>query len=166
MRISDWSSDVCSSDLTITIKVSADRIANEGNERFHVDLTGATNATVGRGHGVGTIKDNDALTVSVNDFKIHENPADGPNSGSFTLTLSQPSATAVEVPWTITLPGAPGAGADDLVGTVVLTGTATIPAGSTTVEIGPFTAADDAVFEPDETFTVEDRKGTRQNSSH
>src|SRR3546814_19236968 len=88
------------------------------------------------------------------EMRISDWSSDVSSSDLFTLTLSQPSATAVEVPWTITLPGAPGAGADDLVGTVVLTGTATIPAGSTTVEIGPFTTANEAEFEPAQTFTV------------
>ncbi|MEO3434820.1 Calx-beta domain-containing protein [Inquilinus sp. CAU 1745] len=142
---------------TVTITVNADDIANEASEGFTVNLSNPSNATVDDGVGDGTITDSDPVpTVSVNDFTIYEDSSAGQNSASFTLTLSQESATNVTVPWSITLPGAPDAGeagAADLQ-PVLLTGTVTIPAGSTTVTVGPFEAFDDTVYEVNETFEI------------
>jgi glucose/arabinose dehydrogenase len=51
----------------VSVSVQGDT-AVEGDEDFFVNLTGATNATVGDGQGVGTILDDDAPSLSSNEL--------------------------------------------------------------------------------------------------
>ena len=64
---------------TITVNVTDDTIF-EGTETFTVDLTGATNATIGDATGIGTITDDGTGTGGIDD--------DTP-----TVSVSSPSVT-------------------------------------------------------------------------
>lgn len=82
----------------ITVLVNGD-ISVEGNETFLVNLTAATNGTVGDGQGVGTIINDDAapLFLSIGDAKIFEGDT-GSRNLVFTVTLSSSAARAAGDP--------------------------------------------------------------------
>jgi uncharacterized repeat protein (TIGR01451 family) len=131
----------------IAINVAGD-LTFEPNETFLVNLTGATNATITDNQGQATIVNDDGVpTIDINDVALAEgNSATTPFV--FTVTLSNPSATDIDVTWTTaddsaTAPSDYGA----------VSGTLTIPAGSTTGTI-TVDVAGDAVLESDETFFV------------
>src|SRR3546814_16457117 len=46
MRISDWSSDVCSSDLLLGVEIEGDADVAEANRRFLVDAQGAAKVEI------------------------------------------------------------------------------------------------------------------------
>ncbi len=79
----------------ISVEIFGDTTV-EGNETFNVTLSGATNATISDGSGLGTINNDDtasAGTLSINDVSGLENVG----SFVFTATLSSPSASNVTV---------------------------------------------------------------------
>lgn len=129
---------------TVTVVVSGDTTV-EPNETFFLDLSGATNATILDGRGVGTITNDDSRTVSIGDASATEGGA-----LTFTVTLSEqpPPGEDVTVDWTLvdvtTSPADHGATTS---GTVTFTGTQT----SRTVVI---TTIDDALDELNETLEV------------
>ncbi|MEQ9407607.1 MAG: Calx-beta domain-containing protein [Fuerstiella sp.] len=88
---------------TITV-ATIDDSADELTETFHVDLTSATNATIGNSSGLGTINDNDVPTLSISDAQA---VVEG-NDAVFTVTISTSPAAAV----TVTYAAADGSGAD------------------------------------------------------
>ena len=78
----------------ISVVVNSD-VLNEADENFFVNLTGATNAVVVDGQGVGTITNDDPLPgLAINDVTVRET-----NTGSvnavFTVRLSAPSGRPV-----------------------------------------------------------------------
>jgi hypothetical protein len=130
---------------TITVAVLGDRLA-EPTERFFVNLSNATNATIADGQGVGTIRDDEPRIV-INDVSVTEG-----NTGSvnalFTVTLWFAYDEAVTVPYA-TADGTARAGSDY----EAASGTLTIPAGQTTGTITVLVNGD-RLAEPNETFVV------------
>ncbi len=81
---------------TVDVPVRGDRL-DEDDETFSVDLSDATNATVGDGHGVGTITDDDpAPAVSLAGGSVIEGDA-GTSTLTYTATLDAPSGKRVTV---------------------------------------------------------------------
>jgi uncharacterized repeat protein (TIGR01451 family) len=69
----------------------------EPDETFFVNLTNASNASIGDDQGVGTIRDDDYLPrIRINDVSIAEGNA-GTTNLVFSLTLSHPATQAVMV---------------------------------------------------------------------
>ncbi|NET59970.1 MAG: DUF4347 domain-containing protein, partial [Symploca sp. SIO2E6] len=67
---------------TISVPIINDNL-NEADETFTVNLTGATNANILDGQGVGTITDDDPLpNLSIDDVTVNE------NAGTATFTVS------------------------------------------------------------------------------
>ena len=80
----------------ISVVVHGDAL-NEADETFGVTLSGAVNATLGTGTGVGTILNDDPLpSLTINDVTRVEGDAGSTNS-VFTMTLSEPSGRPVSV---------------------------------------------------------------------
>ena len=117
----------------------------ERNEMLSMTLSSATNATISRALGTGTINNDDSATLSITDVQNQE------GAGlTFTLTLSAPVDTDIRY-YARTTNGTAQAG-DDY--TALASGSSrTISAGVQTVSL-PVTINDDGVPEPDETFTV------------
>ncbi len=80
---------------TATVIVNGDSV-DEINETFAVDLSGEFAATIGDGHAVGTIIDNDGPAISIDNVSVTEGNA-GTVSADFTLSLSAPSPQEVTV---------------------------------------------------------------------
>ncbi|QYZ69100.1 Calx-beta domain-containing protein [Neotabrizicola shimadae] len=79
----------------IMIPVTDDS-AIEATERFRVRLTAPTNATIADGVAVATILNDDLPSLSISDAQATE-ADDGSVVMRFTLTLSEPAKTAVQV---------------------------------------------------------------------
>jgi hypothetical protein len=71
---------------TFTVAVIGDRLA-EATETFAVNLSEATNATIGDGQGIGTILDNEPR-ISINDVARSEGNGNKTTLFTFTVTLS------------------------------------------------------------------------------
>jgi predicted extracellular nuclease len=81
---------------TISVPIIGDTVS-EGTEVFHVNLSGAVNATIADNQGIGTIVDNDpAATLSVSDASVVEGNS-GTKSLVFQVLLSAPSGQTVTV---------------------------------------------------------------------
>ena len=99
----------------------------EADESFFVNLSGATNATIGSGQAQGTILNDDlAPSVTISDVATSELNSGAANAG-FRVTLSASSGLPVTISYA-TANGSAAAGSD-YTGT---SGTLTIPAGATT----------------------------------
>jgi|GEM_PF-922250 len=128
----------------ITVDINDDAI-DEVDENFTVDLTGATNATIGDAQGVGTITDNDlAPNLSIDDVMVNEDAG----IATFTINLDQASAQDVMVDFD-TIAGT-AVNPDDFTDT---TGTVTIAAGQTSAIVSVPIISDN-LSEGDETFSV------------
>jgi len=94
---------------TFSVSVVGDLI-DEPNETLVVTLSGAVNATINDGQGIGTITDDDgAPTLAINDVSVTEGNA-GTANATFTVSLSATSAQTVTVSYatangTATAPG-------------------------------------------------------------
>lgn len=137
----------------ITIDVLGDTVA-EGIETFAVELTLATGATLGVARGVGTIQDDDGVTlpsVSIGAQRIVERSA-GRWLTPIPVTLSAPAPAPVTIQYATragTAESAPGPGADF----EAAVGTLTFAAGEAAKEI-LVPIIGDALDEPDETFVL------------
>src|SRR5262249_44115045 len=80
---------------TITVLVNGDNI-NEPDEVFYVNLSNADGATIDDGQGQGTILNDDALVLSVDEVSAIEGDS-GTTAFTFTVTLSSPSASTITV---------------------------------------------------------------------
>ena len=131
----------------VTVPVLGD-LLDELSETFNVNLSAATNATIGDALGVGTITDNDATpTLAITDVAVTE-PSSGSTNAVFTVTLSAASGRAVSVNYT-TANVTAIAGADY----TATAGTLSFPSGVTTREI-TVPVLDDQLDEASETFQV------------
>jgi hypothetical protein len=129
---------------TILVPVQGDTLY-EGDERFVVNLSSASGATIADSQGVGTIKDDDqkpALTVT------DSRRTEGNVGMDFTVRLSTASGRDTTVSYA-TADGSAAAPGDY----TATAGTLTIPAGATsrTVRVP---IRDDALNEPSETFSL------------
>jgi hypothetical protein len=136
-----------------TTKTVSVTIANDGadelNETFTVNLSGAVNASISDAQGIATIVDDDGPTISINN-PAPPAPAAGTESGNvtFTVSLSAASPQAITVQFA-TAPETATAGSDY----ATQSGTLTIPAGQASATI-PVPILPDNVDEPNETFFV------------
>ena len=78
-----------------TVIVNGDDV-DEANETFSVDLANPSEATIGDGHAVGTIIDNDGPAISIDNVSVTEGNV-GTVTANFTLSLSAPSPQEVTV---------------------------------------------------------------------
>jgi hypothetical protein len=131
----------------LTVTVNGDTL-DEEDETFFVNLTGAVNAAIADGQGVGTIRDDDPEPgLSISDASVTEGNA-GPVSAVFTVTLSAASGRVVTVTYA-TADGSATAGTDyNSAG-----GTLTFAPGETTRTL-TVTVNGDTLDEPNETFFV------------
>ena len=137
---------------TGTIRITVlDDAAVEQSETFKVTLSGATNATIQEGEGIGTITDDDSTrqpgqpTLSINDVTVTE--ADNA-AAVFTVTLSEVSDDTVTVAYA-TSDGTASAGTDY----TTTSGTLTIDSGQRTGTIR-VAVLNDTTVEQAETFKV------------
>ncbi|MBE9127593.1 MULTISPECIES: glycoside hydrolase family 9 protein [unclassified Coleofasciculus] len=85
---------------TFTVPILGDTL-DEANETFKVNLSQATNATIGDSQGIGTIIDNDDSApvlplLSINDVSVTEGNT-GTKNATFTVNLSAASTQAITV---------------------------------------------------------------------
>jgi chitinase len=133
---------------TVDVPVRGDR-TDEDDETFSVDLSDPTNATIGDGHAVGTIVDDDpAPAVSLSGGSVTEGDA-GTSTLSFTATLDAPSGKRVTVGYA-TSDGSAHQPEDY----TSRTGTLTFEPGETTQRID-VSVAGDTRHEGDETVAVD-----------
>ncbi|WP_316736794.1 Calx-beta domain-containing protein [Pedobacter aquatilis] len=125
--------------LTFTVPIIDDNLA-EPNETFSAIITNVSGGLVKIANGTATLTiiDNDAATaVIAAGVSGNEN---GPVSGTFIVTLSNPSSTDTQL--TYTLGGTATEGSDY---TTIVTKTVTIPAGQTTATINIPVVADNLI---------------------
>ena len=131
----------------VTVPIVGDT-RDEADERFAVNLTNPSGATISQGQGTATISDNDPPpSLSINNASVTE-VATGTANATFTVTLSVASGQPVTVNYT-TIDGTATAPADY----TATAGTLTFPAGIRTQQI-IVPAANDLLDENAETFTV------------
>jgi hypothetical protein len=141
---------------TISVPVIGDRLA-EPNETFFVNLSGATNATIATGQGVGTILD-DEPRISINDVSKKEGRAGHTTLFTFTVTLS----AAYDQPVTMSFHTVDGTATTSDNDYVASSGTLTFNPGETTKTI-TIVVNGDSKKEAAETFFV-DLFGNSSNS--
>src|SRR5262249_45261703 len=141
---------------TVTIAVNGDRLG-EGDERFTVGLSGATNATIADGLGEGTILD-DEPRISINDVTKREGGRGHTTLFTFTVTLSAAYDQAVTMSFR-TVDGAATTSDNDY---VAQSGTLTFAPGVTSKTV-TIVVNGDSKKEADETFFV-DLSGNSSNS--
>jgi uncharacterized repeat protein (TIGR01451 family) len=132
---------------TITVVVSGD-LADEADETFTVNLSGASGATISDGSGTGTITNDDTPpTLSINDVTLVEGDS-GTTNFVFTVTRTGKLASASSVDFT-TADGTAIAGSDY----TATSGTLNFAANQATATITvPVTG--DLKVESSETFSV------------
>ena len=134
---------------TISISVFGDT-TSEANETFFVNLSGAINAAISDGQGLGTILNDDVTfpTVSIGNVTTKEGNS-GFTNMFFTLTLSTTSSQPVNVAFA-TIDGSAKAGMDY----VGQSGTVTFNPGETmkTVTVRVY---GETLYESNETFSVQ-----------
>ena len=132
----------------VRVAVRGDTLA-EPDEVFRVDLSSPRGASIGDGHAVGKIVNDDAAGLSIDDVTVVEGNA-GTVDAVFTVGLSSPAPADVTFD-IATADGTAVAGSDYVAR--ALAGQR-IPAGSQTVSFAvPVTG--DTSSEPDETFLVQ-----------
>jgi probable HAF family extracellular repeat protein len=141
---------------TIIVLVNGDRLG-EPNETFAVNLSGATNASIADGQGVGSIID-DEPRVSISDLTKKEGKKNQTTLFTFTVTLS----AAYDQPVTVSYRTADGTATVSDRDYVNQTGTLTFAPGQTTKTI-TIEVKGDSKKEADETFYL-DLFGNRSNS--
>jgi hypothetical protein len=132
---------------TVSVTVIGDATV-ETNETFQINLSGAAGATISDSQGIGTINNDDATSLRVNDVSLTEGAAGTSKLASFTVTLSAASSSNVTVNYA-TANGTATAGSDY----TAKSGTLTFAPGvvSQTVAV---TVIGDNTVEPNETFQL------------
>jgi hypothetical protein len=141
---------------TVTVTVNGDRVA-EPNETFFVNLSGATNATISDGQGVGTIMD-DEPRISISDVTKAEGRKNQTTQFTFTVVLS----AAYDQPVTVSFKTTDGTATTSDKDYVAQTGTLTFKPGETKKTI-VIVVNGDSKKEANETFYV-DLFGNSTNS--
>ena len=133
---------------TVWVPVAGDRLA-EANETYALGLSAPVAASLPDPQGLGTILDDDAGGLSVDDARVVE-PRSGQRSLGFTISLapSNPSTT-VTVDWTAV--GVTATAGDDF---VAASGTASFPPGASTSPVSVAVLAD-ALAEGQETLRLD-----------
>lgn len=85
---------------TITVAVKGDTKV-ELDEKFFVRLSNAVGATVSKIEGIGTIRNDDETTLSINDARVTEGDS-VTSEAIFTVSLSNPSAFSIPVQLMVT----------------------------------------------------------------
>jgi Ca2+-binding RTX toxin-like protein len=133
---------------TISVPVKADNLY-EGDETFTVEISNPSGATIGQGEAVGTIQDDDPVTVSI----VGIEPVPEGNSGSqnvlLTVKLSAPSTQPITVGYA-TQNGSASAGSDY----TTQSGTLTFNPNTTLEQSIRIPVSGDTEVESDETFLV------------
>jgi bacillolysin len=132
---------------TVTVNVIGDRVV-EPTQRFAVNLSAATGATIRDSQGVGAIQNDDTTALAINNISLTEGSS-GPKSFVFTVTLTNPSATPVTVKYA-TANGSALAGSDY---TAVPLTTLTFAPGQTSKTV-TVNVIGDKVVEPTQKFAV------------
>jgi chitinase len=131
---------------TVTVYAIGDTL-QESNETFTLNLSGATNATISRAAGTGTIIDDDSPGLSVGNVSVVEG-----NSGTvyavFTVTLSAVSGLPATTYYQ-TIAGTATSGTDYY----ATSGYIYIPVGQTSATVS-VAVRGDTTIEADETFTL------------
>ena len=140
---------------TLTVAVTGDR-AVEPSEKFAVNLSARSNASIGDGSGIGTILDNEPR-VSIDDVSKAEGNA-GSTTFTFTVRLSAAYDQAVTVNYATVAGGTATAGSDYM----SKAGTVTFAAGETAKTI-TVTVEGDKQKEATETFFL-DLTGVSSNA--
>jgi ELWxxDGT repeat protein len=78
---------------TVAVPIIGDTL-NEANETFEVVLSGSTGPSISDSRGLGTITDDDALTIGAADVKVVEGNS-GTTLATFTITVSRDHAQQV-----------------------------------------------------------------------
>ena len=125
-----------------------DDSVTEPNETFFVDLSGvsSTAATIRTSRGTGTILNDDASQISINDVTALESSG----TFNFTVSLNRPSASSISVRVATANGTAKSGKAADY---LALSGTLTFNPGETSKTIS-VTVRNDTVVESNETFFV------------
>jgi uncharacterized repeat protein (TIGR02543 family) len=132
---------------TISVPIIGDT-TYEPNETFSVNLSSPTNATINDGTGIGTITNDDVLTMSINDVSLAEGNS-GVTNFVFTITLNGASSSPVTVDYA-TANGTAVAGPDY---NSIASATLTLNPGETSKTI-TIQVNGDTTYEADETFYV------------
>jgi urease beta subunit len=140
---------------TLTVAVLGDRVF-EPTESFYVNLSAATNASIGDSQGIGSILD-DEPRISINNVSQKEGNGNGTTSFVFTVTLLAPYDQPVTVNYA-TVNGTATAGNDY----VAKSGTITFAPGETSKTI-TIVVNRDKNLESNETFFV-DLSGASNNA--
>jgi probable HAF family extracellular repeat protein len=133
---------------TITIGVNGDRLP-EPNETFFVNLSGAANATIADGQGLGTITD-DEPRISISDVTKYEGKKGKTTLFTFTVTLS----AAYDQTVTMAFRTANGTAKTSDGDYIAKTGTLTFAPGETAKTI-TITVKGDSKREANETFYLD-----------
>ena len=131
----------------VVVQVTDDTTV-ESDETFVVNLSGAVGATIADGQGVGTIQNDDATVLRINNVSKAEGNR-GSSAFSFTVTLSNPSASTVTVSYA-TANGSAVAGSDY---TALPVTRLTFSPGQTSKTV-VVNVTGDTMKEPNETFVV------------
>ena len=140
---------------TVNVAVVGD-IKSENPETFTVNLSNATNATITKAQGVGTITNDDLpiITLAATDSDAGETAIGvTPNPGTFTLTRTGDLTQAITVNYTLSGSATNGTDYSSLPGTV------NFAAGDSTA-IVTVTPTDDNIFEGTETAILTLTTGT------
>ena len=132
---------------TVAVTVNGD-VTTELDETLTINLSAPANATISDAQGVGTITNDDAPpTIAVNEVSVVEGNT-GTSAVSFTVTLSNPSSSAITVAYA-TANGTATAGSDY----TAASGTLSFAAGEVSKTVAVVLNGD-ALNEADETFTL------------
>ncbi|MFA5974317.1 MAG: Calx-beta domain-containing protein, partial [Lentimicrobiaceae bacterium] len=134
-----------STSVNISVPIINNVIA-EPTETFFVNLSNPTYATISDASGLGTILDDDAVTLALSGFTVTE--INGTQTENFVVTLNIPAQEDIVI--TFTTANVTATSGSDYTGQTTVS--YTIPVGSTTFNI-PVDILGDLISEPTETFT-------------
>jgi len=137
-----------SSSATFTIDTGVPDTDDEENEFYIVTLSNANGASISDTTAQVTIIDNDS-TVSVADASVNDG-----DRAETTVSIANASPLEVRVDWIASQEAGDTAQRGNDFSDSTYSGTAIIPAGSTSVTIGLETFVPDNLDEADETFTI------------
>ncbi len=131
----------------VPVSIVSDNLV-EPDESFTMVLSNPSGATIATASATGTIVNDDAATLSINDVTLPEGNGGGTTPFVFTITSSNPSTA----PITVNYQTGNGSAStpSDYAGSA---GSATIPTGATSATVTVLVVADN-ILEPNETFNL------------